>query len=66
MLNEGQLLDRLRTGGLCRGLPGRLGAVWQLPDIAGLGPHAGIGDWPSLPHQWPFASIAPSLALAGT
>ena len=65
MLNEGQPSDRLHTGGLCCGLPGRLEAVWQLSDIAGLGPHAGVGDWPGLPSWWPFASIAPSLAPAG-
>ena len=65
MLNKGQLLDGLCTEGLCRGLPGRLRAVWQLPDTVGLGPHAGVGDWPGLLHRWPFASIAPSLAPAG-
>ena len=65
MLNEGQPLDRLHTGGLCCGLSGRLGVVWPLPAIAGLGPHAGVGDRPGLPHRWPFASIAPSLVPAG-
>ena len=65
MLNEGQLSDWLRTRGLCHGLPGLLGAVLQLLDTAGLGPHAGVGDWPGLPHRWPFASIAPSQAPTG-
>ena len=36
----------------------------QLPDTAGLVPHAGVGDRVGLLPRWPFASIGPSRAPA--